>query len=310
MVFISALSYRFLFQGSRKYFDSADELAKAAAASAAAVVAPVTVGTPAHAGPVAARASAQSLGSSFDAASVPPPASAAGADVDNAAPLPALAIAAAPRGSLTGGTAPGLAAAAAASASSHSGARILIVDHIEASARMMQISLTHAKFAVDVCATGEEMIARAHSYRAVLFSMQVCVARWPILRFALLVHLLAPSKSERTLFSTARICPPVQFPDMSAIEAIRRVRASEADGSAAASSSPQSQAAAAGGRAPVLLFGIGSSSKVTAEELSAHVEAGLDGHMYSGSIIAKVCFSCSLIHSQIPLLQCAVSICS
>ena len=188
----SSLFSLLLSQGSRKYFDSADELAKAAAASAAAVIAPAAVGAPAHAGPVAAHASVQSLGSSFDAASASPAATpaaaaAAGADGDNPAPLPALAIAAAPRGSLTGGTVQGLGVVAvAASALSHSGARILICDHIEASARMMQISLTHAKFAVDVCATGEEMIARAHSYRAVLFSMQVCAAYLPLSDFSLI----------------------------------------------------------------------------------------------------------------------------
>lgn len=100
---------------------------------------------------------------------------------------------------------------------------------------------------------------------------------------------------------------------MSALDAIRRIRAAESDlaaaalasrsasassssaaspssssagGSASVSSSP-SQPAAGGGRARVLLLGVGESNKTTLDELAAFIDAGLDGHVFAGSIIAN-----------------------
>jgi CheY-like chemotaxis protein len=72
------------------------------------------------------------------------------------------------------------------------------------------------------------------------------------------------------------------MPDMPVLDAIRRIRAAENDSAQASQSGSPSSA-----RAPVLLFGVGESNKTTIEELQPYIEAGLDGYVFSGSIIGK-----------------------
>eukprot|EP00455_Lapot_gusevi_P027232 TRINITY_DN2881_c0_g1_i2.p1 TRINITY_DN2881_c0_g1~~TRINITY_DN2881_c0_g1_i2.p1 ORF type:complete len:280 (+),score=59.13 TRINITY_DN2881_c0_g1_i2:86-841(+) len=61
-----------------------------------------------------------------------------------------------------------------------------------------------------------------------------------------------------------------QLPDMSGVEVVRRIRSSELEQK----------------REPALLFGLGQT-KVTLSEMQEYIEAGLDGHLYAGSILAK-----------------------
>jgi hypothetical protein len=112
-----------------------------------------------------------------------------------------------------------------------------------------QVSLSRAKFTVDVVTTGEDMVSRAPSYKAILFNMQL--------------H------------------------DIPAIDAVRRIRANEAASAGSAAADADGSAEPAVAKTTVLLFGIGASNKTTKEDLSEFIEAGLDGHIYAGSVIAK-----------------------
>jgi hypothetical protein len=166
----------FIIQGGRKYFDSADDPKLLARSTASAI------STPAPASQSAALASSQthhqppSATSSPAEAGRPTEPTTIPTNCDSLASAFEAALtteeAHSHRGSFTGTS--GSLLNSSHNSATHSGPRILVVDHVEASSRMMQLSLIKAKFTADVCSTGEEMVSRAHSYRAVLFNLQVC----------------------------------------------------------------------------------------------------------------------------------------
>ena len=113
--------------------------------------------------------------------------------------------------------------------------RLLVVEHVEASARMLKVALTRAKFVVDAASNGNDMWMKLcpsgtflNSYRVILFNMQ----------------------------------------DSTMMEFVKQIRASEKEEKA-------------------LLFGMGPSSKMKVDDLKPWIDAGMDGYIYAGSIIAK-----------------------